>query len=129
MLMATDWRAFARLPVDVVKAGSRISGLYDLEPIALCYLNDVLRLTPEAAWRNSPVHLAPKTPRPLLIVVGDAEGPEYHQQNTDLQSAWGKHGVPCELMDMRGHNHFSIISELENPFSPLARAIQKQMGL
>jgi hypothetical protein len=31
---------------------------------------------------------------------------------------------PADVLDMAGHNHFSIISELENPFSPLARALQ-----
>jgi hypothetical protein len=32
-------------------------------------------------------------------------------------------------MDLAGHDHFSIVAELESPFSPLARAIQGQMGL
>jgi hypothetical protein len=32
-------------------------------------------------------------------------------------------------MDMTGHHHFSIVGELENPFSALARAIHRQMGL
>src|SRR5262245_50395597 len=40
MLMSTDWSAFAGLPADVVKAGCGISGLYDLEPIRLSYLNE-----------------------------------------------------------------------------------------
>ena len=44
--MATDWAAFGGLPPDLVKAGCGISGLYDLDPIRLCYLNDVLGLTP-----------------------------------------------------------------------------------
>ena len=58
MLLATDWPALGA-PADVVKAGCAISGLYDLEPIRLCYLNQVLALTPEVAQRNSPVLLAP----------------------------------------------------------------------
>ena len=37
--------------------------------------------------------------------------------------------MPVETLDMTGHNHFSIVAELESPFSPLARAIQLQMGL
>ena len=128
MLLATDWTTFG-VPDDVVKAGCAISGLYDLEPIQLCYLNDVLALTPEAARRNSPVHLAPVRPTPLILALGGAEGAEYHRQTDDLASAWRARGVPIEVMVLAGHDHFSIIAELESPFSPLARAIQGQMGL
>ncbi|OLD96466.1 MAG: hypothetical protein AUG80_13685 [Candidatus Rokubacteria bacterium 13_1_20CM_4_68_9] len=110
MLMATDWAAFGGLPPDLVKAGCGISGLYDLDPIRLCYLNDVLGLTPATARRNSPVELRPSTARPALIVVGSSEGPEYFRQSQDLVSAWRTHGAPCELMSMAGHDHFSIAS-------------------
>src|SRR5688500_4328156 len=50
-----------------------ISGLYDLEPIRLNYLNDKLRLTPESARRNSPLHHLPSSVPPLVIAVGAAE--------------------------------------------------------
>ena len=52
---------------------------------------------------------------------------ERHHPPLRSHSAWGvKAGA---VLDMTGLNHFSIISELENPSSPLARAIQSQMGL
>src|SRR5262249_24700854 len=50
MLLATDWSQLGA-PADVVKAGCAVSGLFDLEPIRLCYLNDVLALSPESAQR------------------------------------------------------------------------------
>src|SRR5207302_10546683 len=74
MLLATDWPQFG-VPADVVKAGCAVSGLYDLEPIRLCYLNDVLGLTPESARRNSPVHLKPTGRAPLVLAVGAGEWP------------------------------------------------------
>ncbi len=128
MLLATDWADFDA-PADVVKGGCAISGLYDLEPIRLCYLNEALRLTPEVARRNSPVHLAPAHPTPLILAVGGTEGAEYHRQTDDLASAWRARGLPVEVLDLAGHDHFSIVAELESPFSPLARAIQGQLGL
>ena len=126
MLLATDWTTLGR-PADVVKGGVAISGLYDLEPIRLCYLNDVLALTPESARRNSPVTLPAPRAGALVLSVGGEEGPEYHRQTAELATAWRV--TPGDVMDVAGHNHFSIVSELENPFSPLARAIQRQMGL
>jgi arylformamidase len=128
MLLATDW-ATVGVPADVVKAGCAISGLYDLEPIRLCYLNRVLALTPEVARRNSPVHLAPARPTPLILALGGTEGPEYHRQTDELAAAWRALGVPVEVMDMTGHDHFSIVAELQSPSSELARAIHRQMGL
>jgi arylformamidase len=73
MLMATDWAALG-LPADAVKSGVGISGLYDLEPIRLCYLNDVLRLSPEDAHTHSPIHLTPRHAGPLLLPLGAREG-------------------------------------------------------
>jgi arylformamidase len=128
MLLATDWAALG-VPRDVVKAACAISGLYDLEPIRLCYLNGVLALTPEAVRRNSPVHLVPSAAAPLVLALGAAEGPEYHRQTEDLAAAWRPHGTPIEVLDLDGHDHFSIVGELQSPFSPLARAIQQQAGL
>jgi hypothetical protein len=79
-LMSTDWSAFGGLAADVIKAGCGISGLYDLEPIRLSYLNEVLKLTPESARRNGPVHCPPARSGPLLLPVGGLEGAEYHRQ-------------------------------------------------
>lgn len=129
MLMATDWPAFARLPADVIKGGAGISGLYDLEPIRLCYLNEVLKLTPEVARRNSPILLAPARSGPLLVPVGALEGPEYLRQTADVVAAWRKRGLPAEALVMAGHHHFSIVSELETPTSALSGALRRQMGL
>jgi arylformamidase len=128
MLLAADWPAFG-LPPDPIKGGCAISGLHDLDPIRLCYLNDTLKLTPEEARRNSPIYLAPRTRHPLLIPVGRDEGPEYRRQTETLAAVWQKQGVPCEVLDMAGINHFSIIAQLEDPASELSRAIQRQMGL
>ena len=129
MLMSTDWGRLAGLPGDVVKAGCGISGLYDLEPIRLSYLNDTLGLTAELARRNSPVHLVPAAAGPLLLPVGTLEGDEYHRQTESLVAAWRRRGLAAEVMDMAGHDHCSIITELAEPGTPLSRAILDQMGL
>ena len=127
MLMSTDWGRFAGLPADVVKAGCGISGLYDLEPIRLCYLNQTLGLSMEAARRNSPVHLVPASAGPLLLPLGAKEGDEYHRQTELLAAAWQRRGLDAQVLDMAGHDHFSIITELGDPRTPLSRAIQHQI--
>jgi arylformamidase len=128
MLMSADWAERVGLPFDTIKAGCGISGLYDLEPIRLCYLNQTLGLTMEAARRNSPVHLVPRSAGPLLLPLGAKEGDEYHRQTESLAAAWRRRALDVEVMDMDGHDHFSIIMELGDHRTPLSRAIQGQVA-
>jgi arylformamidase len=130
MLMSTEWTAFDKaLPADVLKGGCGISGLYDLEPIRLCYLNEILKLTPAAAGLNSPVHHPPKRSSPLVLALGALEGPEYHRQSEELAAVWRSRELPCDVLDMAGHDHFSIVAELLDPKSTLSRRLAKPMGL
>ena len=128
MLMSTDWKAFGGQPTDVIKGGCGISGLYDLEPIRLSYLNEVLKLTPDSARRNSPVQCPPPRSGPLLLTVGGLEGPEYHRQTEELSAVWRSRALPCQVIDMPRHHHFSIVAELEDPGSTLSRLLLRQMG-
>jgi arylformamidase len=130
MLMSTDWKAFdGAVPADLLKGGCGISGLYDLEPIRLSYLNAILELTPEEAQRNAPVHHPPARSGPLLLAVGAREGPEYHRQTHELADVWRSRGLRCAVVEMPGHHHFSIVAELLEPASTLSRLLAKQMGL
>jgi arylformamidase len=132
MMMATDWPRFdaqsPALPVDLVKGGCGISGLYDLEPIRLCFLNEELKLDPETAARNSPLALAPGGPGSLLLAVGSEEGPEYQRQSEDLAAAWRRHGIAVEVVVLAGQNHFTIVEQLGDPDAALSRLILDQMG-
>ncbi len=130
MMMATDWPAFdPELPVQPICGGCGISGLYDLEPIRLCFLNEDLRLSEEDAARNSPMKQRRTCLSPLLLPVGATEGPEYLRQSNDLAEAWFHSGKTPDVLVMLGHNHFSIATQLDDPESELSRAIQYQMGL
>ena len=129
MAMSTDWKAFDGLPGDLIKGGCAISGIYDLEPIRLCYLNAVLELTPEDARRNSPVHHPPARSGPLLLTLGALEGAEYHRQSETLAATWRSRKLACQVVHLPRHDHFSIVAELEDPSSTLSRLLLRQMGL
>lgn len=105
-----------------VKSGLAISGIYDLEPLRLCYVNDKLRLDKDEAVRNSPIVL-PAPEKPLLIAYGGNELAELQRQSVAyfqrLQSQ--RPGVDA-LERFDGHNHFSILEELASPTGGLALA-------
>lgn len=123
MLLATDWTGFAPgLPRDVVKTGCAISGLFDLEPIRLCYLNEVLGMDEAEAARNSPVRLSYPVATPLLIAVGSLESDEYHRQARAMETVWRDLGYPTEVMDAADLDHFTIADRLGLPDSEIVQA-------
>ncbi len=129
MLVAGGWPSRMGVPEDVLKGACAISGLFDLEPVRLCHPNAWLRLDAAAARRNSPIHHVPERGRPLILSFAEQDTREFKRQTQAYAEAWKARGLPCELIDMPGFNHFDVVLELANAGSPLTRAVLRQMGL
>ncbi len=127
MILATDWSAFG-LDHNPVRGACAISGLFDLEPIRLCYLNDVLGLDAEAARRNSPIHHIPRQSPPLILSVGTGETDEFLRQQADFAQAWRAAGLTLEIADQPGDHHFRIADRLGEPKSLLHQAVMRQIS-
>ncbi len=128
MVMSTDWTGLDdQLPADLVKGGCAISGLYDLEPIRLCYLNADLHLDADSARRNSPVHLAPAQAGPLILTVGELESDEYHRQYRVQADAWRTAGHSVTTVGAPGLDHFSAFDSFLAPDGPLLAAVLSQI--
>ena len=100
-----------------------ISGLFDLEPIRLCYLNEKLALTDASARRNSPAQHLPAACPPVVVAVGEAELPELVRQSKDYAAALQAGGLPARYLPLPGHDHFSILDELADPQGRLCAAL------
>jgi arylformamidase len=128
MLLATDWPGFqAELPQDLVKGACSISGLFELEPIRLSYLNGKLGMDREMAKRNSPALLDYPAPAPFLLVVGKDESDEYHRQSEAMAVKWGKLGYEHELCVPDGLDHFAVVDSLIDPHTDLVQRQLKAM--
>jgi len=124
MALATDWPAFAGdLPHDMLKGGMPISGIYDLEPIRLCYLNDALALDAAAVAQFSPLRLAPRGPSWMVLALGGLEAAEFHRQQAELAAAWRGAGLSVATADQPHDHHFNIIDRLSDADEPLTRAL------
>ena len=108
-----------------VAGGIAISGLYDLEPIRLNYLNDKLALDPAEAERNSPIHHIPSQASPLVVAVGLGELPELIRQSEDYWKAWSGRGHRGQYLGLAGHDHFSVLEELATRDGKLFLALQE----
>jgi arylformamidase len=116
-LLVSGWSAGAHLTVmtmdhPAVRGCLAISGIYDLEPIRHCYVNDKLGLDEAAAQRNSPMLMRPSRHVPLAVVVGGAELPLMVQQSTDYAQALAQQGRPVRFREIPGADHFSILDEM-----------------
>ena len=107
-----------------VRGGIPISGIFDLEPIALGVLNHKLSLDADEIVNLSPLRrLAIPTP-PLRLFVGDAELPELKRQSQTYAQAAGERGLPVSFSVLPGHHHFSILDEFSDPSGALTRALR-----
>ncbi len=130
MLMATVWPALSeRLPGDLIKGGCAISGLFDLVPIQLSYVNDNIGMDQVTAKRNSPILMSPATGRPLIVAVGGLETDEYHAQSHEFAAAWSDTGPAVTELTAAGCNHFTVLEPLIDGGAELNRAVLAQMGL
>ncbi|HKQ30364.1 MAG TPA: alpha/beta hydrolase [Burkholderiales bacterium] len=111
-----------------VKGGLAVSGIFDLEPIRLSYLNEKLGLDAAEARRNSPLLNLPAKSAPLTIAYGTAELLELQRQSEDLANAWSRAGLPGRRLSLAGHNHFTILEELASPTGVLTRALRQLCG-
>lgn len=98
-----------------VASGTSISGLFDLEPIRLTYLDEALQLTLEDVARYSPQRHIPAASPPLVVAYGAQELSELCRQSEEFHAARQAGGLESRLLRLAGHDHFSILEELADP--------------
>jgi arylformamidase len=124
MLLATDWTAVdLALPAMPFRGGCALSGLYDLEPIRLTYLNEVLGLDAETATQNSPQYLDPVGDTPLILSVGERETDEFKRHQAELSAAWSAKGLTVREIPAPACHHYTIVGSFGDPASDLHKAM------
>lgn len=109
-----------------VIGGVAISGIFDLEPVRLCYLNAKLRLTDTEEKSLSPSRL-PASPRPLIVTYGTGELPELQRQSEQFGAL--RRAYPGALRPLAQHNHFTILDELADPQGAITEEVRKLASL
>lgn len=127
MAQLTDWPALdTSAPANLIKGVLSISGLYDLQPIRQCYLNDRLGMDEAEAARNSPLALLPASTAglaPLVCAVGGAETPAFLQQQHDFVTAWAARGGRVTAITVPERHHFDIVDQMAQPGAVLQTAM------
>ena len=103
--------------------GVPVSGIFDLEPIALCYLDEKLHLSADEVAKLSPLRTLPDRMPPLRVFVGGNETHELVRQSTTYAEAARQRALPVTLTVLPGHHHFSILDEMSEPDGAITRAL------
>ena len=120
-LLLSGWSAGGHLTAmamdhPAVAGGLAISGIYDLEPMRLCYVNDKLGLDEAEAKRNSPG----PTGKPLYVVYGADELPELRRQSEEYAKLNGGRAAALPR-----RNHFTVLEDLASPHGGLTALVRK----
>ena len=105
-----------------------VSGIFDLEPMALSDLQEFLRLSKADIWTLSPIHLIRRSPVRFLIACGDADLLGYRSQSEEFTAAWTAAGNTGDLLFLPGKNHFDVLDALSVPDSELMNAIRSTLA-
>ncbi len=128
MMLQTDWPKFG-LPQDVIKGVCAVSGVYDLEPVRLSYVNDVVGMDASEAERNSPIRHSLTDRCPVILAYGDNETGEFKRQTDEYGNVLQDAGIPVTLSEIADRNHFDVILDLADANSWLSRQVFSQMGI
>lgn len=123
MALLDGWTPDGRSPADVFAGAILLSGVYDLEPVRLTYVNEPLGLDATEAARNSPIHHLPRGLPPLIVGIGDAETAEFTRQHDEFVAAAGA----ARDVRARNRNHFDIPFDLDQPDTELGSAVFDQL--
>jgi len=99
-----------------------ISGIFDLAPIRLCYLNDALNLTEDDVGRYSPVHRIPGLSS-SVVAVGSRELPALVGQSVDYSIYLRNQNREVHFSHVPEVDHFTILELLANPEGSICQSI------
>ncbi len=128
MLLATNWDEWGVSP-SPINGAVPVSGLFDLEPLRVSYLNEDLKMSKEESGRNSPIHSIPKQMPPIVVAVGGGETDEFRRQSRIYVDACRANNIECSYLEVGNFDHVYLAGEYRNKMSPLTAALFAQMDL
>jgi arylformamidase len=127
--LTTDWPREFDLPVDIIKGGMCISGMYDLMPVRLSARSNYVKFDDATVAALSPMRHLNRLQALLVVAYGTCETPEFQRQNREFAAAVEAAGKPVRLLVGENCNHFELPETLSNPYGLLGRAALELMGL
>lgn len=113
---------------DCVLGGTAISGVYDLEPMRYCYINEKLQLDESTSLKNSPILLQQNSTKPLDVFVGGAELPQMQKQSIDFATYRKSTNAEGVFKNIPEKNHYTIMDELTDKNGEIFKSIKNRLA-
>ena len=127
--LVTDWQKEFGLPVDMVKGGLCMSGMYDLKPVRLSYRSNYIKFNDAMEQAMSSIRHLDKIHAPVTVTYGTFETPEFQRQGREFAAALKQAGHKVTLIELPHFAHLEAQESLGNPYGPNGRAAIEMMGL
>jgi len=127
--LVTDWSKDFGLPVDTIKGGLCMSGMYDMKPVRLSKRGTYVKFDDDMEDKMSSQRHLDLLRAPITVTYGTNETPEFQRQNRDFAAAVKAAGKPVELIEAPNYNHFEMNESLASPYAPNGRAALAMMKL
>ena len=128
MMLLTDWTQYG-LPKNAIKGICAVSGIYDLEPIRLSYVNEALEMDAGEAAANSPMEQTVRNQCPIILAYGDNETSEFKRQTDEYRELLLATNKTVSFNEIKDRNHFDVILDLMDADTWLSQQILQQMEL
>ena len=128
MALAHDWTQLG-LTNDLLKGAIATSGVYDLEMVMRISVQEQVRMTPEIARLNSPLHNPPTVNCPLIVAVGSDEPQGWQSMSEDYFQYCQRHGLDVTYLVEPRANHYTMTEHLLDESRPLTKAMLKMIGI
>ena len=109
-----------------IRSSLAISGLLELEPVALLPAGRILGLDRETARELSPALRRPNRGVKIGIAVGELESEEFRRQSSELARQWN-----ASFLEVAGRRHFNVTADLIDggPLADLALRLAQVTAL
>ena len=129
VVMVTDWQKDFGLAPDIIKGGMCMSGMYEMDPVALSARRNYVKFTDAMKDSMSAMRHIDQLHAPITVTYGTFETPDFQRQSREFAAAVKAQGKPVRLIEAQNYAHLEMCESLGNPYGANGLAALEMMKL
>jgi arylformamidase len=127
--LVTDWQKDFGLPLNAVKGGLCMSGMFEMRPVRLSWRRTYVSFTDSMEDEMSAQRHVDRLRAPVVVTTGTFETPDFQRQSRDFAAVVKAAGKEADLIVAPNFHHQEMAESLGNPYGPNGRAALAMMKL
>jgi arylformamidase len=124
VVVTTDWSGM-KVPPNFIRGAVLMSGMYDLEPVALSSRREYVNFDAKTIAELSSARHIDRLTAPIVVSHGTYE---FQRQNREFVAAVQAAGKPAKLVVGTGYGHFEMEESVGSPYAPNGRAVLEMIN-